>query len=94
MVKQTDSFLVGHMGSETRSQTQILEKTLRTFLILFSRNCQSIHLYELYKIGSWLVKLNLKEFLQEQKLHSKRETWAILRSFGYSSLISEPDMIL
>ena len=33
-------------------------------------------------------KINLKEFLQEQKLNSKRETWAILRSFGYSSLIS------
>ena len=23
-----------------------------------------------------LVQINLKEFLQEQKLHSKRETWA------------------
>ena len=34
-----------------------------------------------------------KKFLQEQKLHPKRETWAILRSFGYSSLISDPDMI-
>ena len=38
-------------------------------------------------------KINLKEFHQEQKLHSKWETWAILRSFGYSSLNSEPDMI-
>ena len=26
--------------------------------------------------------INLKVFLQEQKLHSKIETWAILRSFG------------
>ena len=24
-----------------------------------------------------MEKINLKEFLQEQKLHSKRETWAI-----------------
>ena len=39
------------------------------------------------------IKVNLKAFLQEQKLHSKRGTWAILRSFGYLSLISDPDMI-
>ena len=39
------------------------------------------------------VKLNLKEFLQKQWLLTERETWAILRSFGYSSLISDPDMI-
>ena len=39
------------------------------------------------------ISLNLEEFLQEQRLHSERETWAILRRFGYSSLISEPDMI-
>ena len=29
-------------------------------------------------------KLNLKELIQEQRLHSETETWAILRSFGYS----------
>ena len=40
------------------------------------------------------VKINLKEFLQEQKLRTlKWETWTILRCFGYSSLISDPDMI-
>ena len=38
-------------------------------------------------------KLHHKEFLQENRSHSERETWAILRSFGYSSLISDPDMI-
>ena len=36
------------------------------------------------------LMLNLKKFLQEQKLHSKTEAWAILRS---SSFISDPDMI-
>ena len=39
------------------------------------------------------LRISYKEFLQEQKLHSKRETLAILRSFGYSSLISDFDMI-
>ena len=39
------------------------------------------------------VKLNLKEFLQEQRLHSERETWATDRNFDYSSLISDPGMI-
>ena len=34
------------------------------------------------------VEINLKEFLQEQILHSKRETWAILRSFGFSILLT------
>ena len=29
--------------------------------------------------------INLKEFLQEHKLHTKRETRVILRSFGFSS---------
>ena len=27
------------------------------------------------------------------EINSKRETWAILRSYGYSSLINDPDMI-
>ena len=39
------------------------------------------------------IKVNLKVFIQEQKLHSKRDTWATLRAFTYSSLISDPDMI-
>ena len=44
---------------------------------------------------SWLIlmvilQFNLKEVLQEQRLHSKREIWNILRSLGYSSLISDP----
>ena len=43
--------------------------------------------------GRMKMKINLKEYLQERKLHSKLETWAILRSFGYSSLISDPGMI-
>ena len=40
-----------------------------------------------------LDKLNLKEFLQEQRRHSTEGTCAILRSFSYTSLISNHDMI-
>ena len=36
------------------------------------------------------LTLNLKGVLQE---HSERKTLALLRNLGYSSLISDPDMI-
>ena len=39
------------------------------------------------------VKINLKVFIQEQKLLSKKETWAILQSFGYSSLINDLEIL-
>ena len=31
-----------------------------------------------YSFNETIIELNLKEFLQEQKLHSERRTWAIL----------------
>ena len=69
------------INSEARKMYTCIPHTLKSL-------CSSLIFYI-----SILPKINLKEFFEEQRLHSKRETRDISRSFGYSSLISDPDKI-
>ena len=82
-----------------------ISKCFRGFLRLRDNESQLYNLHHGWCMGRLFTvstrhssscregKINFKAFLQEQQLHSKRETWVILRSFGYSSLSSDPDMI-
>ena len=52
-----------------------MDESLRPFQQYFSHTRMTIRYDEIL----WAMKMNLKVFLSEQKLHSKIEAWAILR---------------